>query len=75
MRIEKVSSMDNYQAMAYVLLMATEWIEKVPTTEAGDMLIEDVLGGESDELKGHEKALEAIRTYTRMIAEGFNRES
>ena len=63
--------MERYQAMAYVLLMATEWLENVPETEAGDMLIEDVLGGELDGLKGHEKALDAIRTYTIMIAEGF----
>ena len=63
--------MDKYQSMAYVLLMATEWLEAVPETEAGDMLIEDVLGGEYDGRKGHDKALEAIRVYTRMIAEGL----
>ena len=65
--------MERYQAMAYILLMATEWIEKIPETEAGDMLIEDVLGGESDGLKGHDKALEAIREYTKMLAEGFEK--
>ena len=63
--------MERIQAMAYVLLMATEWLENVPETEVGDMLIEDVLGGESDGLKGHEKALNAIRTYTAMIAKEF----
>jgi hypothetical protein len=65
--------MDKYQAMAYVLLMATEWLEKIPEDASGDMLIEDVLGGESDGLNGMDKALEALRLYTILLVEGMEK--